>query len=79
MCLADNVFVEGVGGVLVRKPGLQDTFKVRTLSDGTSHEILKNYYVEAELREMLVPFATDVRITMGNCFWRVEYRTARKS
>lgn len=32
--MADNVYVPGIGGELIVKPGTQDTFKLRTLADG---------------------------------------------
>jgi len=47
--MADNLFVEGVGGRLIRKEGDPNTYKIRELSDGSAHEILKNYYGKEEL------------------------------
>jgi SAM-dependent methyltransferase len=32
--MADNVYVPGIGGELVTRPGIEDTFKLRELSDG---------------------------------------------
>src|SRR5690348_12005201 len=44
--MADNVYVEGVGGELVQKPGEADTYKRRQLQDGTTYDVLKNYFTE---------------------------------
>ena len=40
--VADNVYVPGIGGELVRKSSSADTFKLRELGDGSKHEVLKN-------------------------------------
>ena len=71
--MADNVFVEGVGGELAAKPGCEDTFKKRTLADGSAHEVLKNYYSRRQLEEILAPHARRLKVTCGKCFWRVSY------
>lgn len=69
--LADNQLMEGVGGDLVRRPGCEDTWKARTLEDGTSHVILKNYYSAAELAAWLAPIAADPpELVFGRCYWR---------
>lgn len=75
--IGDNMFVEGIGGPLLHKPGLEDTFKVRTLSDGSSHEILKNYYSREELHSILSPFASDLSLEQRSCFWWAHYRVQR--
>jgi ubiquinone/menaquinone biosynthesis C-methylase UbiE len=71
--MADNVFVPGLGGERLEKPGCEDTFKRRTLSDGSMWEVVKNYYDEAELRALLEPFAKSLEVREGKCFWRAWY------
>ncbi len=73
--MAENMLQEGVGGELIQKPGIEDTFKRRALADGSVHDILKNYYDRSELEALLSPFATDLQIEMGTCFYRVQYKT----
>ena len=75
--MADNVLVPGVGGELVRRSGCDDTFKLRTLADGTSHEVLKNYFTEAELEQTFGPRSRELKIHVGRCFWWLSY-TARQ-
>jgi SAM-dependent methyltransferase len=72
--MADNVFVEGVGGELITKPGEADSYKRRTLNDGSTYEILKNYYSEEELRNIFGGYSENVEIIMGKCFWQAEWR-----
>jgi len=74
--IADNVYVEGRGGQLVRKDGSEDTYKIRQLSDGSAHEILKNYYSYEQLRDLFEPVAKDVTIFAGNSIWYVSYTVA---
>jgi len=73
--MADNVYVEGIGGKLITKPGYQDTYKLRVLSDGSAYEIIKNYYNEDELKDIFSPHAESLETYFGNCFWRIKYKT----
>lgn len=74
--MADNVYVPGIGGELVTRPGTEDTFKRRTLSDGSVSEVLKNYYDADLLRGIFKPVGCDLRIHAGACFWWLRYETA---
>ncbi len=77
--LADNVYVPGLGGELVVRPGLEDTFKLRELADGSRHEVLKNYYDADQLRRILAPRAADLKTHVGQCFWWVSYRVNERT
>ncbi|PYI52081.1 class I SAM-dependent methyltransferase [Paenibacillus flagellatus] len=74
--MADNMYVDGVGGELVRRTGEQDTYKLRTLSDGTRFEVLKNYYTADELIGLFTPYASELRVQAATCFWWATYRIA---
>lgn len=69
--MADDVYDPGTGGVLVRKPGIRDTFKRRTLRDGTEQVILKNYFDESALRGLFAVRAAELNVSVGRCFWWV--------
>ncbi len=71
--MADNMYVPGLGGDLVRPAGSDDTFKLRELKDGSSHRVLKNYYDEAGLRKILSPHARNLEVHLGRAYWRVRY------
>jgi 2-polyprenyl-3-methyl-5-hydroxy-6-metoxy-1,4-benzoquinol methylase len=73
--MADNIYMPGVGGELVRPTGSDDTYKLRTLSDGSRHMVLKNYYNEEELKAILAPAGTEVQIHMGSAYWWCAYTT----
>lgn len=72
--MCDNVLLPDLGGALVTRTGREDTFKLRELSDGSKHEVLKNYYDADQLRAILSPVSSDLNIHMGSCYWWVRYK-----
>jgi len=74
--MADNMYVEGVGGELVSRPGDGDTYKLRTLADGSGYEVLKNYYEREDLSLLLAPFASELLISVARFYWWLRYTLA---
>jgi len=74
--LADNVYVPGVGGELLPADRAGDTYKVRRLTDGGRHRVLKNYFSTEELRTVLAPGTSELAVRAGKWFWSARYRTA---
>jgi SAM-dependent methyltransferase len=74
--MADNCFVPGVGGDLVAPEGSDDTFKRRTLEDGSEYLILKNYYSEAELTAIFAPYADQFKVHVGTNYWWLSFDPA---
>lgn len=72
--MADNMYVPGVGGELIHKFGDNNTYKLRELNDGTTYEILKNYYTEVQLKGIFEPLVNELNIYIGSSFWRLSYR-----
>ena len=74
--IADNTFIEGVGGKLITKPGDPNTYKLRTLNDGSQHLIVKNYPTAHELVELFGEHSrgiTEKNVFHRRCFWWVSY------
>ena len=74
--IADNTYIEGVGGRLVTREGDPNTFKLRTLNDGSQHLIVKNYYTAGELLELFGRHTDGVKqedLFHGRCFWWISY------
>jgi demethylmenaquinone methyltransferase/2-methoxy-6-polyprenyl-1,4-benzoquinol methylase len=72
----DNTYIEGVGGKLQTKPDDLNTYKLRTLNDGSQHLIVKNYFTLEELVERFSAYSKDFsekNVFMGKCFWWVSY------
>jgi len=74
--MADNIYVSGIGGELIRESDCEDTFKLRELSDGSNYKVLKNYYDANQLREIFEPFSSGLKVRMGDCFWWLSYLVA---
>jgi len=72
--MTDNVLNPGIGGELVIKQGQADSYKLRELPDGSRHEIIKNYFTEKDLNEIFGPLSTELKITVGKCYWWLSYK-----
>ena len=70
----DNAFVEGSSTPISRTDENGDTFQVRLLDDGSTHEVLKNFPTEPELRASVKGLATDVEIQFLKYYWILSYR-----
>jgi SAM-dependent methyltransferase len=73
--MADNMLVEGVGGELEAGPDGGDSFKKRTLQDGTEFRVLKNYFDAEALRGIFGERGEKLRLEVGKFYWWVSYRT----
>lgn len=75
--IADNTYIEGVGGRLVTREGDPNTYKLRTLNDGSQHLIVKNYFTTEEIVRLFSRHADGVTaddVFHGRCFWWVSYQ-----
>jgi ubiquinone/menaquinone biosynthesis C-methylase UbiE len=73
---ADNTYIEGIGGKLQTKPNDDNTYKLRTLNNGSQHLIVKNYFSSEELIELFSEHGqnvTEKNVFMGKCFWWISY------
>lgn len=73
---ADNRFVPGSSTPLSRHDDVGNTYQLRTLADGSRHEVLKNFPTPEELREILGPFSKQLDIFTSDHFWCASYRTS---
>lgn len=74
--MADNVYIEGIGGELVKKDGKDDTYKKRVLEDGSEYLVLKNYYTIEQLILIFKKYISgfsEKNIFFGKCFWWLSY------
>jgi SAM-dependent methyltransferase len=75
--MADNRYVPGIGGQLITKAGIEDTFKLReAAADRSKHEVLKNYYDRENLERLFSPKTLDLKIQEIGYFWCVKYLLA---
>jgi len=73
----DNNFVEGSNTPLARTDADGNTYQKRPLSDGTTHEVLKNFPSEAELRSAVAGIGRDVRVEQLRYYWVLSYIVER--
>lgn len=71
--LADGIYRKDLGGELVMKKGLKDTYKLRTLRNGEKFEIIKNYYSKGELSKIFSKYSRKFTIKYMSHFWIVWY------
>jgi SAM-dependent methyltransferase len=69
----DNAYVEGSNTPISRRDDEGNTYQVRELSDGSRHEVLKNFPSDQDLRRELSPFSSKVEIERLSYFWVAEY------
>lgn len=72
--IIDNRYVEGSSTPLSRTDELGNTYQNRVLQDGSVHEVLKNFPVEAELQAALQPFAVDIQVRLLPFYWCLTYK-----
>ncbi|HET7623923.1 MAG TPA: class I SAM-dependent methyltransferase [Verrucomicrobiae bacterium] len=69
----DNVFVGGNSTPISRKDEHGDTFQIRRLDNGNTHEVLKNFPTESELISAVDGLASDVKIEFLRYYWILSY------
>lgn len=74
VALLDNRFVPGSSTPIAGFDADGNTFQVRTLADGSTVRVMKNFPPEDELRRDLEPFATDVEYTALQYYWLATWR-----
>jgi ubiquinone/menaquinone biosynthesis C-methylase UbiE len=74
--IADNAYIQGIGGEPVEKEGDTNTYKIRALKDGGVFTIVKNYFSVEDLVEIFgrhVEGFGENNVMHGRCFWYVDY------
>ncbi len=70
----DNRFVAGSNTPISRMDSEGNTYQLRQLDDGTTHEVLKNFPSEKEVAGFLADGATEIRWTELPYYWFLTYR-----
>ncbi|HEX9048453.1 MAG TPA: class I SAM-dependent methyltransferase [Verrucomicrobiae bacterium] len=69
----DNAYVEGSSTAIARTDQDGNSYQLRQLDDGSTHEVLKNFPTEQELRSTVADLATDIRVQFLRYFWILTY------
>lgn len=70
----DNRYVEGSSTAISRKDAQGNTYQRRRLDGGSSHEVLKNFPTEQEMRLRLQRSGTDIGFSEYEYYWVATYR-----
>ena len=68
----DNRYVEGSSTPICRTDS-GDTYQLRQLEDGSSHEVLKNFPSDEELLLAAANVGAQAKVTMLDYFWILTY------
>ncbi len=72
--ILDNRFVEGSSTPLSRRDAEGNTYQVRELLSGETHEVLKNFPTAAELADVVRPFAAEAHLEETQYYWLLVLR-----
>jgi SAM-dependent methyltransferase len=70
----DNRYVEGSNTPISRRDETGNTYQLRSLEDGSTHEVLKNFPTVRELRASVANSADEVEVTELPYYWCLSYR-----
>jgi SAM-dependent methyltransferase len=74
----DGRYVEGSSTPIARSDLAGNTYQIRTLSDGSKHEVIKNYPTQGELLNEFVPFGTHLNVKLLKHFWLLSYNVKKE-
>ncbi|MFY7865272.1 class I SAM-dependent methyltransferase [Roseateles sp.] len=72
--LMDNRYVEGDSTPIFRIDSEGNGYQMRQLSNGSQHEVMKNFPSEARMRELLGAQVSEFEWTELDYFWTLSYR-----
>jgi demethylmenaquinone methyltransferase/2-methoxy-6-polyprenyl-1,4-benzoquinol methylase len=75
----DNSYVEGNSTPISRTDAEGNTYQLRELKDGSSHEVLKNFPGENDLREELDGHARCFLFKQWTYYWMAQYTVKRRN
>ncbi|BBP02520.1 class I SAM-dependent methyltransferase [Sulfuriferula nivalis] len=71
--LMDNRFVEGSSTPISNQDADGNTYQIRSLADGTTHQVLKNFSTEKQLRDAVAGIVDNVHYHEWEYYWALEY------
>ena len=69
----DNTWFEGSSTPISERDAEGNTYQLRSLADGSTNRVLKNFPTERELRAALAPHAREFSYRALEYYWLVEY------
>ena len=75
VALMDNKYVRGNSLPISKKDDFGNTFQTRTLENGATYEVLKNFPSERFIRELLTEKASEINFSELEYYWILKYKT----
>jgi demethylmenaquinone methyltransferase/2-methoxy-6-polyprenyl-1,4-benzoquinol methylase len=69
----DNLYIDGSSTPVAERDAEGNTYQLRSLADGSTNRVLKNFPTEKDLRAALQPHATRFSYRAFEYYWLVEY------
>jgi SAM-dependent methyltransferase len=74
----DGRYVEGSSTAIARLDSAGNTYQIRTLSDWSQHEVIKNYPSAEELLTEFGPYSHHVEVRLLKYFWLLSYNVIKE-
>ena len=74
VAMLDNRYVEGSSTPISRRDAEGNTYQVRELLSGETHEVLKNFPTAADLADTVRPFAAEAHLEETHYYWLLVFR-----
>jgi len=71
--MIDNKYVVGSSTQVSRKDEEGNTYQLRKLEDGSEYEVLKNFYLEDELKNIFKNCSSNLEIINLKYYWMIKY------
>ena len=71
--MIDNNYVEHSSTEISRKDKDGNTYQIRRLKDGTTHEVLKNFPTKEDITESLANYAQNIENVNLTYYWLIKY------
>jgi demethylmenaquinone methyltransferase/2-methoxy-6-polyprenyl-1,4-benzoquinol methylase len=71
----DNIYVEGSNLPVTDRDDLGNTYQTRTLENGSTHKILKNFPSEEFIKRLFVNKVNDMKFIKLHYYWILKYKT----
>lgn len=75
--LLDNLFVAGSSSPIAHSDDNGNSYQTRTLDDGSSYRVLKNFPTESELRALLTGLGDAITLQRFDYYWALCYQSLR--
>jgi len=71
--MIDNNYSVGSSTPISRKDEEGNTYQLRKLKDDSEYEVLKNFYLEDDLKKMFKNYSSNFEIINLKYYWMIKY------